>query len=99
MQRTVIDKIEYLILLVSEFASHNNVSEVQAYRYLCQHGALALCEKALQHHAHTLGGGQYADSPILLPSERRYTIIRLYHGSIVSIDSTLSVHGVQLTNS
>lgn len=45
MQRTVIDKIEYLILLVSEFASHNNVSEVQAYRYLSQYGALALCEK------------------------------------------------------
>ena len=44
MQRTVIDKIEYLILLVSEFASHNNVSEVQAYRYLSQYGALALCE-------------------------------------------------------
>ena len=45
MQRAAIDKIEYLILLVSEFASHNNVSEVQAYRYLSQHGALALCEK------------------------------------------------------
>ena len=45
MQRTVIDKIEYIILLVSEFASHNNVSEVQAYRYLSQYGALALCEK------------------------------------------------------
>lgn len=45
MQRTVIDKIEYLILLVSEFASHYNVSEVQAYRYLSQYGALALCEK------------------------------------------------------
>ena len=45
MQRAVIDKIEYLILLVSEFASHNNVSEVQAYRYLSQYGALALCEK------------------------------------------------------
>ncbi len=45
MPRTVIDKIEYLILLVSEFASHYNVSEVQAYRYLSQYGALALCEK------------------------------------------------------
>ena len=45
MQRTVIDKIEYLILLVSEFASRSNVSEVQAYRYLSQYGALALCEK------------------------------------------------------
>ena len=45
MQRAVIDKIEYLILLVSEFASHNNVSEVQAYHYLSQYGALALCDK------------------------------------------------------
>ena len=36
MQRTVIDKIEYLILLVSEFASRSNLSEVQAYRYLSQ---------------------------------------------------------------
>ena len=45
MQRTVIDKIEYLILLVSEFASRSNLSEVQAYRYLSQYGALALCEK------------------------------------------------------
>jgi hypothetical protein len=45
MSRTVIDKIEYLILLVSEFAAHSNVSEVQAYRYLSQYGALALCEK------------------------------------------------------
>ena len=45
MQRTFIDKIEYLILLVSEFASRSNLSEVQAYRYLSQYGALALCEK------------------------------------------------------
>ena len=45
MQRAVIDKIEYLILLVSEFASRSNLSEVQAYRYLSQYGALALCEK------------------------------------------------------
>lgn len=45
MQRAVIDKIEYLILLVSEFASRSNMSEVQAYRYLSQYGALALCEK------------------------------------------------------
>lgn len=45
MPRTVIDKIEYLILLVSEFATRSNVSEAQAYRYLNQYGALALCEK------------------------------------------------------
>ena len=45
MQRAVIDKIEYLILRVSEFAARSNVSEVQAYRYLSQYGVLALCDK------------------------------------------------------
>lgn len=45
MSRTNIDKIEYIILLVSEFATHSNMSEIQAYRYLSQYGALALCEK------------------------------------------------------
>lgn len=45
MSKQVMDKIEYLILLVAEFAAHNRVSEVQAYRYLSQYGALALCDK------------------------------------------------------
>ena len=88
MQRTVIDKIEYLILLVS--------SGLSLLEPVWCVGSL---RKALQHHAHTLGGGQYADSPILLPSERRDAMMRLYHGSIVSIDSTHSVHSVPLTNS
>ena len=45
MSRLLIDKIEYLIILVAAFASRYNISEVQAYRYLSQYGALSLCEK------------------------------------------------------
>ena len=45
MAKSVIDRIEYLVLLVAEFARLNKVSEVQSYRYLQQYGALALCEK------------------------------------------------------
>ena len=45
MAKTVIDKIEYLVLLVAEFAHLHKVSEAQSYRYLQQYGALALCEK------------------------------------------------------
>lgn len=45
MAKSVIDKIEYLVLLVAEFARISNVSEVQSYRYLKHYGALTLCEK------------------------------------------------------
>ena len=45
MAKSVIDRIEYLVLLVAEFARLNKVSEVQSYRYLQQYGVLALCEK------------------------------------------------------
>ena len=45
MAKSVIDRIEYLVLLVAEFARLNKLSEVQSYRYLQQYGALALCEK------------------------------------------------------
>ena len=45
MAKSIIDRIEYLILLVAEFARLNKLSEVQSYRYLQQYGALALCEK------------------------------------------------------
>lgn len=41
----ILNKIEYLVLLVAAFASHNKVSEAEAYRYLSQYGALALCDK------------------------------------------------------
>ena len=45
MAKSVIDRIEYLVLLVAEFARLNKLSEVQLYRYLQQYGALTLCEK------------------------------------------------------
>lgn len=45
MAASVVNKIEYLILLVAAFAARSNVSEAQAYRYLNQYGALALCDK------------------------------------------------------
>ena len=53
MAASVLNKIEYLVLLVATFASRSNVTEAQAYRYLSQYGALALCDK---HHGimHTL---------------------------------------------
>ena len=45
MSQLVLDKIEYLILLVAGFATHSKVSEAQAYSYLNSYGALSLCEK------------------------------------------------------
>lgn len=45
MSKLVLNKIEYLVLLVAEFALRSRISEQQAYRYLNQYGALALCEK------------------------------------------------------
>ncbi len=45
MSKQVMDRIEYLVLLVAEFAAHSKVSEAMAYRYLNQYGALALCDK------------------------------------------------------
>ena len=45
MSKQEIDKIEYLVLLVAEFAAQNRISEAMAYRYLNQYGALALCNK------------------------------------------------------
>jgi len=45
MAASVFDKIEYLILLVTAFAAQSKISEAQAYQYLCQYGAFALCDK------------------------------------------------------
>ena len=45
MAASMLNKIEYIILLVAAFASRSNVTEAQAYRYLSQYGALALCDK------------------------------------------------------
>ena len=45
MAASVLNKIEYLLLLVAAFAAQNKVSEAEAYRYLSRYGALSLCEK------------------------------------------------------
>lgn len=45
MTKLMMDKIEYLILLVSAFASRCKITEVQAYHYLSEYGALLLCDK------------------------------------------------------
>ena len=45
--------VEYIILLIAEFAANNKITEAEAYRYLRRYGAINLCEK---HYAimHTL---------------------------------------------
>ena len=45
MSKKLLDKVEYLVLLIAEFAVRSKVTEAQAYRYLNQYGALALCDK------------------------------------------------------
>ena len=45
MSSTILDKIEYLVLLVAGFAARSNISEAEAYRYLNRYGALAFCDK------------------------------------------------------
>jgi hypothetical protein len=45
MSSAILDKIEYLVLLVAGFAARSNISEAEAYRYLNRYGALALCDK------------------------------------------------------
>jgi hypothetical protein len=45
MAASILNKIEYLVLLVAAFAAQSKISEAEAYRYLSRYGALALCEK------------------------------------------------------
>ncbi len=45
MSTLALDKIEYIILLVAEFAIRNNVPEQEAYTYLNHYGALSLCDR------------------------------------------------------
>ena len=45
MSKKLLDKVEYLILLIAEFAARSKVTEAKAYRYLNQYGVLALCDK------------------------------------------------------
>ncbi len=44
MAISILNKIEYLVLLVAAFAAQSKISEAEAYRYLSRYGALALCE-------------------------------------------------------
>ena len=45
MAASVLNKIEYLVLLVAAFAVQSKISESEAYSYLSRYGALALCDK------------------------------------------------------
>ncbi len=45
MSKLMMDKIEYLVLLVAEFAANCKVTEAMAYRYLSMYGAFSLCNK------------------------------------------------------
>ena len=45
MAASILNKIEYLVLLVAAFAAQSKISEAEAYHYLSRYGALALCEK------------------------------------------------------
>ena len=39
------DKIQYLVALISEFATHYGLSDSQAARYMNRYGAIELCDK------------------------------------------------------
>lgn len=45
MSKQLLNEIEYLVLLLTEFAKSKKVSESTAYKYLKQYGALELCDK------------------------------------------------------
>lgn len=45
MASSILDKIEYIVLLVAQFATRLSITESQAYDYLKKHDALALCDK------------------------------------------------------
>ena len=61
MATKVLNTIEYLVLIVFEFARKSEISELEAYNYLEQYGAVALCEK---HYdiMHTLSVEENIDS-------------------------------------
>lgn len=63
MSANIMNIIEYLVLIVSEFANRNCISEAEAYAYLGNFDALALCEK---HYGvmHTLSVEENIDSLI-----------------------------------
>ena len=87
MAASVLNKIEYIVLLVAAFASRSNVTEAQAYRYLSHYGALALCDKhygimhtlSLEENIETLQAycqrkaaeSESRESSLAMPSESR----------------------------
>ena len=42
MAASILNKIEYLVLLVAAFAAQSKVSEAEAYRYLSRYGAISI---------------------------------------------------------
>ena len=45
MEISILNKIEYLVLLVAAFAAQSKICAAEAYRYLSRYGSLALCKK------------------------------------------------------
>lgn len=45
MPQIVFDKIEFIVMLISQFAQRYGMTEAEAYRYLKTYDALRLCEK------------------------------------------------------
>ena len=39
------DKIDYLVMLIAEFAKFYKLTQQQAYNYIAKYGGLDLCEK------------------------------------------------------
>lgn len=39
------DKIDYIVMLIAEFAKRNKMTERQAYRYISQFKGLELCDR------------------------------------------------------
>ena len=41
----VSDKIDYIVMLITEFAKRYRLTTQQAYRYIARHKGIALCEE------------------------------------------------------
>lgn len=39
------DKMDYIVMLIAEFARRHNLTAVQAYRYMAQHKGIELCDR------------------------------------------------------
>lgn len=55
------DKIDYIVMLIAEFAKRNNMTQWQAYRYISQFKGFELCDR---HYGimHTLSLDDNMDS-------------------------------------